>query len=188
MMKIGLLLVLLAANSVNTPAQDYQFSLSEYYNDFRQIQKKGMKVLGSWAVLNFAANGIPLLVSPANVSSSQMYNFLLMNVGWNVVNAGLAGFGLFGAKALTEVKISSVISNQYRTEKIFLFNAGLDVGYVGIGLYLIARSATSARAGQLGGFGYSLLLQGTALFVFDVAMQLIHAFHRKKLDAYLNLL
>ena len=53
-------------------------------------------------------------------------------------------------------------------EKILLFNAGLDIGYIGAGFYLAERSkSTVNKPNRLKGFGQSLILQGSFLLVFD---------------------
>lgn len=195
MMKAGLVVVLFAVGALNggrlgaeEPPSD--FNLREFNARFDRIQKTGMTILGGWAGANFLGNGMPLLLTSADAMDETLRSFLIMNAGWNVVNAALSGIGLFtccrtppSARTLGET-----VKQQHRMEKIYLFNAGLDVGYMAFGLYLTEKAATAANPHMLRGFGYSLILQGAALFVFDVVMPIIHARNRRALDEYLGTL
>lgn len=188
-MKTALLLVMLAAAVSHAHGETPQFSLSDFNTEFNGIQKTGMVVLGSWAVLNFAGNGIPLIFASDEITDGTIRNFMIMNIGWNAINGALAGTGYFACcrKDPAGIDLSGTVKRQYNAEKTFLFNAGLDVGYIGFGLFLTELSERSGSPELLEGFGYSLVLQGAALLVFDVAMQVVHAGHRKKLDSYLSL-
>ena len=58
---------------------------------------------------------------------------------------------------------------QYKIQKILLFNAGLDIGYMLGGAYLIERSKNTANNPErLRGFGKSIILQGGFLFAYDL--------------------
>jgi hypothetical protein len=60
-------------------------------------------------------------------------------------------------------------------QNIFIFNAGLDVGYMAIGLYLMERSKNASKNQDLlKGYGSSLILQGGFLFAFDLVMYFVH--------------
>jgi hypothetical protein len=189
-MKAALILALLAASAVQSPGETPQFDLSGYNSRFNRIQKTGMLILGSWAATNFIGNGLPLIAIPNASLDENLRYFMLMNMGWNVINAALAGVGYFSCcrKEPEEFTLADAIKRQYRTEKIFLFNAGLDVGYIAFGLFLFERSVTSTNPSLLTGLGYSLILQGSVLFLFDLAMQLAHGRHRRSLDEYLSYL
>jgi len=184
----GMLLIMLFAIAV-PPAKGEipQFNLARYNIDFNRIQRTGMIVLGSWAVTNFAGNGLPYLFMAEEPLSGEVRNFMLMNIGWNLINAALAGAGYFSCciEKPGEISLAKTVKRQYVAEKTFLFNAGLDFGYMAFGLFLTELAESNANAEMLTGFGYSLITQGAALFVFDVTMQVIHARHRRKLDSYL---
>ncbi|MBN1687019.1 MAG: hypothetical protein JW852_10210, partial [Spirochaetales bacterium] len=141
----------------------------------------------SWSVLNFAGNGFPLLFISGEDSSGIIRNFMLMNIGWNVINGALAGSGYFTCctKEPDGISLAETIKRQYVAEKTFLINTGLDVGYIAFGLFLAELAKSNTRPEMLSGFGYSLIVQGGALFVFDLAMQIIHSVHRRELDSYL---
>ncbi|MFN4079659.1 MAG: DUF6992 family protein, partial [Saprospiraceae bacterium] len=54
-------------------------------------------------------------------------------------------------------------------EKILLFNAGLDVGYIMSGVWLQARARTSEQnRDRFSGFGRSIVMQGAFLMAFDL--------------------
>jgi hypothetical protein len=77
---------------------------------------------------------------------------------------------------------------QHKTEKIFLINTGLDIGYLAGGLLLRSTAKTNiSKRDQFNGFGNSLLMQGGFLFVFDLTAYMIHNRHSKKsLDKLIN--
>ncbi len=72
-------------------------------------------------------------------------------------------------------------------EQIYLLNSGLDVAYVVGGLYFTERANNVAEKHDwLKGYGNSIILQGSALFLYDGIMYLIHHNHGKKLDRFID--
>ncbi len=65
---------------------------------------------------------------------------------------------------------------QHRLKKIFLFNAGLDVGYMTAGAF-IAWGPFDERTNQ---WGTALIIQGGFLSAFDVATAVLHSRHRER--------
>ena len=129
-------------------------------------QRISMLILGSWAVGNIALGS-----TLATRRDGEDKYFHGMNAGWNLVNLGLATAGYIAATKADPASFSlfETINEQYRLQKIFLFNAGLDAGYMMGGLYLMERSRrTENKPERLKGFGRSILLQGAFLFVFDL--------------------
>ncbi|MCU0352573.1 MAG: hypothetical protein MUD08_02350 [Cytophagales bacterium] len=157
----------------------------EAFNKQRiRTSRVGMTVLGGWAVGNFLVSGI--LIGRTEGSTKAFHQ---MNVGWNLINAGLAGFGLHSALTADPAALDlyETLKAQYSLEKTFLFNAGLDVGYVLGGLYLTERAKTAARnADRLRGFGQSVMLQGGFLFAFDLVMFFIVNHHEQLLKPLLQ--
>lgn len=136
-----------------------------------QINKTAMWVLGSWAVGNMATSGI----LRSQTSGSTRY-FHEMNVFWNVVNLGLAGGSLYATYRADPggFTLWQSLGEQESIEKLLLFNAGLDVGYIMTGAYLMERSRRATnRPERLKGYGQSLLLQGGFLLAFDLTFYLI---------------
>lgn len=146
------------------------FAQSDLLLDFNQTrlqkQKTAMTILGTWAVGNIAVGGI---LSTQQTGETKYFN--QMNAGWNLVNLAIAGFGYYGALKgdPSTLDLYSSIHEQHKLQKLLLFNAGLDVGYVMGGLYLVERSKnTTDRPERLSGFGKSIMLQGGFLFAFDL--------------------
>ncbi len=141
-----------------------------------QIGKRSMYALGGWAVGNFAVSGAMI-----GFSSGPERHFHEMNIYWNVVNIGLAGLGILGSRKQKDRNVLETINAQHSTEKIYLLNAGLDVGYIFGGLYLTELAhRTPAQFDRFTGFGQSIILQGGFLLVLDTVMYFIYKNQRKK--------
>jgi hypothetical protein len=154
-----------------------QEKLNTFNSEKVKISRGGMFALSGWAVANFAVSG----AGWANGSGSNKY-FHMGNVLWNVVNVGLAVPGLIGSyKKSKDLNFYQTMRQQSGVEKVFLVNAGIDVGYVAAAFYLreLAKNNSGDRAHQFEGFGNSLLLQGGFLLVFDTGMFLAHHLHAK---------
>jgi hypothetical protein len=153
-------------------------SLEQFNKERNQTDKRLMIGLGSWATTNFIASGIGW----ATVPTAEAHYFHQMNVMWNTVNIGLAIPGYLKAKkANTSLSFSETIRTQHQTEKIFLINTGLDIGYMAGGLLLRSEAKTNSdKQDQFNGYGSSLLLQGGFLFVFDIVAYASHNRHSKK--------
>ena len=150
--------------------------LTEFNRQKAQTSKRSMYALGGWAVANFAVSGAMVGYS----SGSEKY-FHQMNITWNVVNAGLAGLGLLGSRKekydKTPLQSVNAIHN---SEKIYLLNAGLDVGYIFGGLYMTElANGHPDREDMFRGFGQSIILQGSFLLVLDSVMYFIYKGQRK---------
>jgi hypothetical protein len=141
-------------------------SFQDWNNSRLNHQNTAMIVLGSWAVINIAG-GLIL----QSRSEGELKYFHQMNAGWNIVNAGISGMSLI--RSLKEKSQSSNFNNSVQKlegfQRALLFNAGLDVGYMLGGMYLIERSNRQLNPDRLRGFGKSVVLQGAFLFVFDLA-------------------
>lgn len=147
-------------------------------------QKVSMIVLGSWAVGNIAAGGI---LSTQRQGEDRYFH--AMNAGWNLVNLGLATAGYIGATKgdPSALSLYESMNEQYKLQKIFLFNAGLDLGYMLGGAYLIERAKrTENNPERLSGFGKSIVLQGAFLFVFDLGAYLWQASGNSDLEPLLQ--
>lgn len=155
-----------------------QSNLVDYNEKRLAINESGMLVLGSWALLNIASS--PLLASRADGHRKAFHQ---MNGYWNAVNLVIAGFGYFNAiKGDVGLLLSESIKEQHSIEKILLFNAALDLGYITGGFLMKERSkSVSKHSDRLKGFGNSLILQGAFLFVFDVSLYLFHLNHSELL-------
>lgn len=181
MKKYFLSFVLLASCTFAFTQSNLLSSINESRFD---IQRKGMLVLGSWALGNMAIGAIRL-----GQTSGEDKAFQQMQVGWSLINMTIATWGYFGTQNtdyLTWDTYQSV-HEHYKMQKILLFNAGLDVGYMLGGAYLMERGKREVKNEErLRGFGRSILLQGAFLFVFDVSLHTFLSSDNAKLKPILN--
>lgn len=159
-------------------AVSYGQTLDGFNAERLDINRKGMMVLGSWALLNIASSP----VMAGRTQGPQKY-FYQMNGYWNIVNLAIAGFGFYSSlNGATDIGLAQSIAEQNKMEKILLFNTGLDVAYMLGGLYLVERAKNATQnPDRLKGFGRSIMLQGAFLFTFDVIMYGIHSKHGQSL-------
>lgn len=159
----------------------FNLAFSQNLTDFNEERLKNdqhlMIGLGSWATANFIGSGIGWATAP----NEEMKSFHQMNVLWNTVNLGLAIPGYIRAKnESSDLSFAETLHQQQRTEKIFLINSGLDIGYISAGLLLRSEAKTNfEKRDQFNGFGNGLILQGGFLLVFDLTAYFIHNRHRK---------
>jgi len=132
---------------------------------------RGLAVLAAWVLANLLVSGYCL----AHAHRHRVpYYFHGMNVGWALVNAGLAFWGILHLHPLAPagLRLADIMQEQLFNESLFLLNAGLDVAYVMTGFYLRAQAAGphQPHPARLVGFGRSLWVQGGFLLIFDVGM------------------
>jgi hypothetical protein len=150
-----------------------QATLRSWNYDRLQHTERSMWVLGTWATANVAVGAIGW----RRAATPEQRAFQQMNLGWGLINLGLAGSGLWSATHTDPSGLDWWSSQQelLRTQQIFLFNAGLDVGYVAAGFWLQERAKTAqTHAARWRGFGRSIVLQGAFLLVFDLGAYLYH--------------
>jgi len=162
-----IVLLLLFGTTIFTYSQTSQ----EVFETSSRVNKNGMLILGGWAIANMAYGAYGSI----HYKHEKKY-FHQMNLMWNVVNAGIAGFALYNF-ATTDYSIlthEQMLNEHLETQKLYLINAGLDLAYIAGGAYLVHKSKSSLNYPHLlEGYGKSVILQGGFLFVFDVVMYLI---------------
>ncbi len=170
-MKTLLLFYLLLSNTC------FSQELTNYNEKRLKTDENLMIGLGSWATLNFVGSGIGWATAP----NEEMKSFHQMNVLWNTVNLGLAIPGYIKARRENPaISFYETLSAQQKTEKVFLINSGLDIGYISAGLLLRSEAKTNLeKCDQFNGFGNGLILQGGFLLLFDMTAYFIHNRHRK---------
>jgi hypothetical protein len=177
---LGLLLVLM----LPMIAFGQQNDLLNFNQERMKVNKTGMTVLGSWALINIGVGAA--MVGQAEGAEKSFHQ---MNIGWNAVNLGIAALGYFQSRKSDPASYSlqETIDENYSMQKVILFNAGLDVGYIASGFYLIERSKNAEEnADQLEGFGKSIVLQGGFLLLFDVGFHAFLASKNKKLKTIME--
>lgn len=148
------------------PARSQDLGTISNLNEERiSKEKKGMLILGSWALGNMVWGGIA-----ANKAIGREKGFHQMNIYWTSVNLLIAGLGYYRAsEATADLGLWETINEQQHIEKVLLVNAALDVGYMAGGLFLMERGKSLNRD-QWVGFGESVIMQGAFLMVFDLIM------------------
>lgn len=174
-MKNRLIIILLFISALAS-AQD---SLKYFINTRYQTTKTGMTVLGSWAVANIGIGA----AGWANSKGGQNKYFYQMTTIWGAANLGAAILGYSGNtnKQLTDAE---TLNAQQKIETIFLINGGLDLAYIGTGIYLNHRGIAHCSA-QLKGYGTALIPQGIFLLLFDGTMYVAHHSNGNKLKQFL---
>jgi len=167
----------------NFDALSQNSSIAEAYEKDVKIRKTGMAILGTWAVGNMITGAIG-----RRQTSGQTGYFHEMNLIWNVVNLGIAGAGYyFTATGDMPENASVLLNEQVNFQKTLLFNAGLDLAYIAGGFYLMERAKnTTKRPERLKGYGKSIILQGSFLFVFDLVLHTVHSKQSSQIADFLS--
>ena len=155
-----------------------QTALNKFNKERERISRTGIKVLAGYS----AANIIYGSIAAGQANGSNKY-FHEMNAIWNGITLGIVGIGYLTAKKEGILSYTESLKKQHNVEKLFLFNAGLDVAYIAGGAYLKERSKTTTKNPlRLKGYGESVMLQGATLLFFDGIMYAIHNRHGKSLQ------
>lgn len=159
-----------------------QLDLNAFNSERLARTRNSMTVLGVWASANIAVGAIVM-----GRAQGEQRAFHQMNLGWGVINLGLAASGFWTATHTDPASFDlyQTTLQHHRMQKILLFNAGLDVAYMAGGLYLMERAKTAPKnQDRLRGFGKSVLLQGAFLFAFDVGAAIYHQGLEKRLPPF----
>ncbi|HET9504021.1 MAG TPA: hypothetical protein VFO93_10800 [Hymenobacter sp.] len=135
---------------------------------------RGLGLLGAWALLNLVGSGYWL---PRTDRREVAHHFHFMNCCWGFVNAVLAAVGILrthpGAPPVG-FSAAEALHDQQVLVFIFQLNAALDIGYLLVGWWLVARAARPSPnpfgPARLLGYGRSVWVQGSFLLVFDAIM------------------
>ena len=171
------MLIFILALAVHGPSYSQQQQLNAFNNERNRIDKNAFKILGAYS----AANVIYGSIASSQTTGSNKY-FHEMNAIWNGITLGISAIGYLAKKKEGDLSYSSSLKKQHATEKLFLFNAGLDLAYIAGGAYLNEKSKTgTGNPAKLKGYGQSVMLQGAVLLLFDGILYTIHNRHGKKL-------
>lgn len=160
---LPLFLSILMLTGFSTMYAQPDFTLEQWNQERISFNQNAMYVLGGWALTNMAAGGIGW----SQTGGATKY-FHQMNLAWNTVNLGIASFALYNLSQgdASSYSLLESLKEGQTLEKVLLFNAGLDVGYIALGAYLHQRGVNKSSS-RLKGYGTSLILQGGFLLVFD---------------------
>ncbi|TVR72410.1 MAG: hypothetical protein EA408_06840 [Marinilabiliales bacterium] len=162
-MLLTLALLLLAA--IPTYGQE---EYREFYSESLRTTNTGMYVLGGWAITNIATGAYGW----SRFDGDKKY-FHQMNLFWNTVNLSIAGFALYSNSILdiSAMGADEIMDKHTGTERILLINTALNVGYIGTGFLMRHLAGRSEKQSDLlKGYGNSVILQGSFLFVFDLVL------------------
>jgi hypothetical protein len=151
--------------------------IDDYSTKKHKLNHSGMAVLTAWSSVNLLSGAACFITD----SEEEKY-FYAMNSAWGLINFSIALPGFLGKKKQFKNK-TELMKDQKRTEKIYRVNAVLDVVYSGAGFAMkeVAKVQQDTwRQNLFSGFGNSFIVQGSALFVFDVSMVTLNASLRKK--------
>ena len=156
-----------------------QTTLDQFNVERQKISKNGVKGL----VIYSAANIIYSSIMTSDSKGSNKY-FYKMNTIWSGITLGLVGIGIATAKKEGSISYAESLKKQSSIEKIFLFNAGLDLAYIDGGAYLKERSKLTGgnSSDRKKGYGESIMLQGSVLLLFDGVMYFLHNKQGKNLN------
>jgi len=160
-----------------------QDSLKNFNYSRNDITTTGMEVLGSWAIINIGA-GVAGWASSAGGSNKYFYQ---MDFLWNTANLGAATLGFKSARKNLNKQLTAAgnLKEQQKIEKIFLINGGLDIAYIGIGIYL-RHHGDANNSNELRGYGSSIILQGAFLLLFDGTMYNVQRRNGSRLRRFLE--
>lgn len=160
-------------------AQSAPDEVVSVFSESRQMQRKAMYVLGSWAAVNMVTGAYGSFSGRGRTKY-----FHQMNAGWNVINLSIAGLSLYSLSQSdpSTFSASGIFQDMNNLDKFILLNAGLDLGYIATGAWLWDRGLRKGSE-RLEGYGRSLIIQGGFLLLFDAAFYLLHSPLTKKLSS-----
>lgn len=166
--------------TVNALAQDMEI-FNQYNRELNTHSRNGMIALGSWGVGNIIVGTAGALTTE---KGSMMFSFHLMNASWNVVNLGIALPAYFGARKRLgkQYDIPGTFKLQRQQETLYAINLAADAVYIGSGVFLqeFGNRYNTKVDNLMKGIGYSLIMQGGFLLIFDAVMLGVHKSHWKK--------
>ena len=176
---VGLILFIIILPSILNAETN---TLVDYNISKNNINQLSMTILGSWAIVNFAGFGSASFFTTGSIKS-----FFQINALWNIVNIVIAFPALYQSLTFDSSKydLEKTISSHFDLEKVFLLNTGLDVAYIMTGFLLMEIGKRTKNQEQMNGFGWSLILQGGFLMIFDLVLFFIHNNHYNDLKKLL---
>lgn len=158
-------------------AQDIS-PFDSFNSERMRLSRSATWVLGSWAGANLGAGA---LIMGQSAKGSEAHHFGSMTMGWSAINLAIVVPGLLSLRKDRQksLGIPGTFRAQRSTETIYLLNTGLDLGYMGLGLWMQERGLRAADEDgtRLRGFGNAILVQGAFLFTYDLVAWVAHRRH-----------
>jgi len=152
-----------------------QAPIADYNTEREALTRRGLNVLGGWALANVAGGTVGALTAEGEAKY-----FSQMSLGWGAVNLALVAASRLSKSSSAPTDRPGTVRAQLATENLFLLNNGLDVAYVATGFYLLEQAKTQdtpEATARSRGYGQALLVQGGFLFLFDGLMYAAHHRH-----------
>ena len=169
----------LRALTKDLPLEDIVDELRDFDERFAIILRRHLAVLSWWCVINVLTGAIGLLLAQGN-----WWYFFLMNISWAIINFSIV-LWIFDHSYYRRFAKGNVFERsevQHHIEKMMLFNVGLDLMYIFAGLFLLTLGYLNeiSYPELWVGFGHSVILQGTYLFIQDNYFHRLHRINYKK--------
>lgn len=132
-----------------------QISLPDNYRPYTHMHRANV-VLGSWAALSMGTGAVQLF-SPNPFTRA----FGMQQLVWGAIDGGIAWYGQRELQRV-DLKLRSPQEERERFRKILLVNTLLDLGYLGLGWYLLRHPQNRWH-----GHGAGIVVQGGFLLLFD---------------------
>lgn len=165
-----------------------QLSLYDSVNvRHNKISSAAITTLAGWSAASMASGLIG-----QNNSEGDVRQFHKRNVLFGGINLAFSGLALLRThyEAARGYTPAETFKRTASTQKVLLFNAGLDLAYLAYGLYTRERAFryTGDKRDRLRGTGNSLLVQSGFLTVLDFVQYFLQSSNAKRLNKKLGLL
>ena len=115
-----------------------------------------------WGALCVLAGTLLItLLTVRRIRSPLLLHFAIQTLAWGAIDVGIASFFW---RRLTDRDLDAAT----RLEHFLWLNAGLDIGYAGVGLTLALTAWLIARRLGPVGAGIAIVIQGLALLLLDL--------------------
>lgn len=169
------------AGSMTAQSQGQEAILALFDLRMKGLKKAHGGVLGVWAFLNLVVGLFSIFTT-----SDLFFNlhFHAMNASWGLVNIGVAAFIYLHHNSVFDhpQTLLQQMDHQRHAEKMTMLNMGLDLAFITTGLtfYLDPLESVVTYPGLWEGFGASIAMQGTFLFLLDFIFHWLHVNNRRK--------
>lgn len=162
------------------PTQAQQDRMQAFDNRMKQLKKGHARVLLAWAGMNIITGGIFTFIV-----EETLFYFHAMNTCWGIVNTGVAAFIFYHHNHVFKQPqtLLQQMDHQRHAEKMILFNIGLDITFIAVGLalYQHAQASSVIYPALWKGFGASVMMQGAFLCIQDMIFYRLHIKNRQQI-------
>lgn len=167
----------------NPPAASSD-ALADALKAFNERRRKetivGMTSLISWAAVSMGSGAVGWFLT----EDEEWKGFHRSNITWGAINMGIAVPALVMTMKQDPASygLGQSLKESYNLRFSHGFNAGLDVGYMVAGAWLLDRGKLIEDPHMVG-IGRSMIIQGGALLLYDVLFLFLRELENKRLMA-----